>query len=461
MAEGVRFTLGELAQITQGTGDGASSPILFHGVSTDTRQLSPGALFIAIPGERYDGHDYLATARAAGAVGALVSRPVADPLPQVVVPHTRRALGQLATAWRQRFTGPVVAITGSNGKTTVKEMVRAILSQQGPTLATLGNLNNDIGLPLTLLRLDPAQHRYAVVELGANHPGEIAELVAMARPTVALVNNAGPAHLEGFGSVAGVAQAKGEIYGGLLPGGTAIINGDDDYAEVWRRLAVGHPTLDFSLERPAAVQGTLVETLANASRLAITTPSGAVTLRVPLPGRHNARNALAATAAALAVGIDLAVIATAIENVGSVAGRLRPGLGLAGSAVIDDTYNANPASFQAAMEVLAGLPGTRLLVLGDMAELGPHALALHEGVGRQARALGIDGVWGCGPLSKAAVTAFGHGGHHYDSLETLMAELLGQLAVGVTVLVKGSRSAGMERVVRALTPSGETLARSS
>ena len=444
------MSLSEAAHCLAGRWIGAD--VKFHGVVNDTRKLPVGALYVALHGEHFDGHDFVAAARMAGAAAALVGRVVNDPLPQIVVENPRLALGRLAAIWRERFRGPLIAITGSNGKTTVKEMVRAILAQSGPTLATIGNLNNDIGAPLTLLRLEPAFHRAVVVEMGANHPGEIAFLAALARPTVAVVNNAGPAHLEGFGSVAGVAQAKGEIYDALSADGVAIINADDPHASLWRKLTKKRNVLDFGLIQPAAISARILEVLgaAGGTRIRLRTPVGETELTVFLPGQHNVMNTLAAAAAALGAGASLAAVATGLAAVDGVAGRLRPCPGRNGTQIIDDTYNANPASLRAALEVLATFPGKRCLVLGDMAELGPGAAALHAEVGETARKLGIEILLGCGSLSREAVAVFGAGAKHYLDLESLVTALEGQLCPGLTVLVKGSRSAGMERVVRLL-----------
>ncbi len=450
-AAGIQMTLSEAADCLGGRFVG--SDVLFRGVSSDTRTLPVGALYVALSGDRFDGHDFITAARHAGAVAALVEHPVEDPIPQVLVDNARLALGTLAAVWRNRFAGPLVAVTGSNGKTTVKEMIRAILAHNGPTLATVGNLNNDIGVPLTLLRLEPSLHRTAVVEMGANHPGEIAYLAALACPTVALVNNAAPAHLEGFGSLRGVAEAKGEIYGALPTGGVAVINADDPHAPLWHSLAKGHSVVTFGINHPAAVSATIQEVLGatQGTRFVLQTPLGACDLTLALPGRHNVLNALAATATAISAGASLEAIRAGLTNVDGVAGRLRPCLGRNGAQLIDDTYNANPASLRAALEVLAAVPGERCLVLGDMGELGPDAATLHAEAGEIARALGIERLLGCGRLSQEAVDAFGSGANHYPAIEPLVAALEKELCPGWTVLVKGSRSAGMDRVVRLLS----------
>ena len=441
--------LQELAPLLDGERTGADA--VFAEVGIDSRRLPTGALFVALTGPTFDGHDFIAAARERGAVAALVSRFVADPLPQVRVTNTRLALGRLGAAWRSRFTGPLIALTGSNGKTTVKEMIAAILRQRGPTLATEGNLNNDLGAPLTLLRLR-AEHAYAVIELGANHPGEIACLTNIARPDVAIINNAGSCHLEGFGDVAGVAQAKGEIFQGLGAEGVAIINRDDPYADYWASLNPGRRIIDFGLDQPAAVRAERLN--AEDHRFRFITPMGEIDVQSPLPGRHNLRNALAATAATWAVGASLDEIRQGLEGLSGVNGRLQRLPGRQGGAVIHDAYNANPASLAAALDTVGAGPGECWLVLGDMYELGPAAAALHAESGRAARASGFTRLYALGEHSRAAVAAFGAGATHFTEVEALITALSGALQQGgepPTVLVKGSRGMRMERVVAALT----------
>lgn len=419
-------------------------------IGIDSRRLSAGALFVALSGPNFDGHDFVAAAREQGAIAVLVNHLVADPLPQIRVADTRLALGRLGAAWRSRFTGPLIALTGSNGKTTLKEMIAAILRQRGPTLATEGNLNNDLGVPLTLLRLR-AEHAYAVIELGANHPGEIAYLTDLARPDVAIINNAGPCHLEGFGDVAGVARAKGELFHGLQPGSTAIINRDDPHAEYWASLNPGRRIVDFGLDQPAAVSGRILDAVNNRFRLI--TPAGEIEVHLPLPGRHNVRNALAAAAAALAVGATLIEIGEGLESLHGVSGRLQRLPGRHGGVVIHDAYNANPASLAAAVQTVGADPGDKWLVLGDMRELGPTATELHAESGRFARAAGFTRLYALGEHSRAAASAFGGGGSHFTELDTLIADLRDDLQgnhAAPAVLIKGSRGMRMERVVAAL-----------
>jgi UDP-N-acetylmuramoyl-tripeptide--D-alanyl-D-alanine ligase len=449
----IALTLVETARLLGGELLGPDAGIT--SVSTDSRQLRPGALFVALQGARFDGHEFVAQARQQGAAGALVSRPLAVALPQLRVADTRLALGRLGAAWRQRFQGPVIALTGSNGKTTVKEMVAAILRGRGRVLATAGNLNNDIGVPLTLLKLGDEDS--AVLEMGANHPGEIAYLTGLVQPDVALITNAGPAHLEGFGDLDGVARAKGEIYRGLGPDGVAIINRDDRYADYWSGLIGPRRVLDFALEHPAQVRGQVLDESPN--RLRLTVCGHPVDIELPLPGRHNLCNALAAAAAGLAMGAGLDDIRRGLESMRAVAGRLQRLPGVHGCTVIHDAYNANPASLAAALHTLSAEGGVNWLVLGDMAELGPQAEKLHEQAGRQARAAGFQRCYALGEQSRRALPAFGRDGVHCPSPEVLIHTLQEDLATSTTkpiLLVKGSRSMRLERIVQALT--GEPFA---
>ncbi len=452
------MSLSVAAQLTHGRHIGAEA--WFNSVSTDSRSLQGGELFVALKGPNFDGHSYLSQARERGAVAALVSRELDAGLPLVLVPDTLKALGELAADWRYRHPLPLVAVTGSNGKTTVKEMLAAILGQRGPVLATRGNLNNDIGVPLTLLRLDE-RHAYAVIEMGANHPGEIAYLTGLAQPDVAMITNAGPAHLEGFGSVAGVARAKAEIYAGLGENGVAVINADDDYAGLWRQAAAGRAMLSFGLGAAADLRsdaGAIREQWdADGYRcqFPLITPQGDAEVEIRLLGRHNVLNALAAAAAALAAGADLDQVRHGLALVQPVKGRLQPRAGIDGARLIDDSYNANPASVEAAIRLLSSFPGRRVLVLGDLAELGPQGLELHAELGHAARRAGLDGLLTVGEASRAASEAFGDGASHYPSRERLIQALREQLGPQLTVLVKGSRAAAMEQVVAALMESGE------
>ncbi|MDD4912734.1 MAG: UDP-N-acetylmuramoyl-tripeptide--D-alanyl-D-alanine ligase [Sideroxydans sp.] len=432
--------------------------VLFTAVSTDTRSIQAGDLFIALKGENFDGAKFVANALKAGAVAAVVSaegyaqiRSTLDPSSAIlVVVDTRIALGELAAYWRSQFKVSLIGITGSNGKTTVKEMVAAILrtavgNHEG-VLATAGNFNNDIGMPLTLLKLRDT-HRYAVIEMGMNHPKEIDYLTRIARPDVALVNNATGAHLQGLGSVEGVARAKGEIFAGLSDAGVAVINADDAYAALWRGIASQHQIIDFGLSHDALVHG---EWTANGfgGVLNAQTPAGQLQVELQIPGEHNARNALAAASATLALHVPLSTIVKGLQGFGGVAGRLQRKPALHGATVIDDTYNANPASMYAALEVLAQASGKRIFVLGDMGELGDDALQFHHEVGVAARELGIERMFALGAMSAVAVQEFGVGAQHFSDIETLQVELEKEMDAQTIVLVKGSRFMKMERVVR-------------
>lgn len=438
----------------------------FTAVSTDSRAVRRGDLFVALKGERFDGHGFVAQAAAAGASAALVEqgrdaesgiRNPALELPLIAVADTLLALGKLAQHWRRQFDIPLVALTGSNGKTTVKEMLAAILrvaveagsripNPESLVLATRGNLNNHIGVPLTLLELR-REHRYAVIEMGMNHAGEISYITRLAEPDVALITNAGLAHIEFLGSSEAIARAKGEIFEGLNAEGVAVINADERHAPLWRELAAGRKQLEFGIEAGAAVSASY-RMRGLDSEIILKTPFGEASTVVPAAGLHNVRNALAASAAATALQVPVAAIAAGLARFPGVKGRLQRKTCLHGATLIDDTYNANPDSVRAAIAVLAQLPGTKLLVLGDMGELGPQAAALHAEVGAYARISGIDRLLTLGELSAQAAQAFGAGGRHYPRIEELLAEIENALAPGVTVLVKGSRFMQMERVVK-------------
>ena len=437
------------------------------GVSTDTRTLVPGQLFVALRGQRFDGHDFVAAALDQGAAAALVdaawARPQAEARPLLVVDDTRLALGRLAGYWRDKFTLPLVGVTGSNGKTTVKEMTAAILRAQAAldgadaataVLATEGNLNNDIGLPIMLLRLNSG-HRAAVIEMGMNHPGEIRYLTRIAKPTVALVNNAQRAHLAGLGSVADVARAKGEIYEGLQPGGTAVINADDPFSQMWRDANRGRAVLSFGLDQPADVAGRFTSR-GYGSVLSLATPRGAAQIELKVPGVHNVRNALAATAAAIAAGASLAAVVTGLSGYAGVKGRLQVRPAAKGATLIDDTYNANPDSVRAAIDVLASTPGRKILVLGDMGEIGERSGQFHDEVGGYAKSQGVDLLFALGEYSEAAARNFGGGGQHFAQVEDLIRALRPELDADTTVLVKGSRFMRMERVADAIAADGTT-----
>lgn len=420
-------------------------------VDSDSRKLAPGCLFVALKGERFDGHEFLQAAQDSGAAAALVSRWVEDsPLPQVKVADTLDGLQRLATWWRQRFTVPVIGLTGSNGKTTCKQMLAAIFATRGPVLATQGNLNNHIGVPLTLLRLRES-HRAAVIEMGANHLREIALLTSFVQPDVGLVTQAGDAHLEGFGSRDGVAHGKGELFQGLRAGACAVINADDVYAPLWRQFAAHTRISSFGMSAAAEVRASDIRTLDDGSqRFRLHCAQGEVDVFLPLPGRHNVMNALGAAACALAAGLSAQDIATGLAQLQPPPGRVSRHRTPQGALLIDDSYNANPSSLRAGMELLALQPRRKLLALGNMAELGADAEQLHREAGALARALGIDQLYALGDLAGLAADAFGSGGLRFDTAEALAAALAADLNSNDTVLVKGSRSARMERVVAAL-----------
>ncbi len=450
-----------LSFIVSATGGRLAGPdMTFGAVSIDSRTLNRGDLFVAIRGERFDGHDFAAAAVERGAVAAVVARELELPVPQVIVDDTLRALADAAGAWRGQFTIPVAGVAGSNGKTTSKELLAAILARRGETLATRGNLNNHIGVPLTLLGLE-ARHRAAVIEIGANHPGEVAALAGLARPTVGLVTNAGAEHLEGFGSLEGVARAEGELFASLGPAATAVINADDEFASLWREQAAAGSVLTFSVEGAADfVAADLqlgIDGQGWASRFVLNTPAGSAPVRLSLPGRHNVRNAAGAAAAAWACGATLEQIVAGLATVQPVRGRLQLKAARHGAWLIDDSYNANPTSALAGLEVLAGLQGERWLVLGEMAELGAHTASGHAEVGRAARSLGVARLFATGAGTQHAVEAFGRGAEWHAGLDSLLAAVDASLRPGVAVLVKGSRVNRLERAVDALSEPGRAV----
>lgn len=433
------------------------SDAVFTSVGADSRKIVPGQLFVALKGEHFDGHDFAEPAIKQGAAAVLVSNQTSA-TPAIVVKDTYLALGELAAYWRSKFAMPIAAITGSNGKTTVKEMLASILraAAKAPeaVLATQGNLNNHIGLPLTMLNLN-AQHRYAVLEMGMNHTGEISYLTKLAKPTVALVNNAGSAHIGELGSFEAIAKAKGEIFEGLASDGIAVINADDVFAPLWKTLIGQRKTISFGLKNTADVTASY-ELQADASALKIKTPQGQFSTVLPTPGLHNVMNALAATSAALAMDVELSAIAEGLQNYAGVKGRLQHLKGINGALVIDDTYNANPLSMKAAIDVLMAKPGEKLLVLGDMGELGDDAAALHAEIGSYAKAAGVDALFTLGTLSQNMAEAFGAGAKHYSTAEALATELAAKLKPTSVVLVKGSRFMAMERIVKEIITDGKT-----
>jgi len=421
----------------------------FEGVSTDTRTVRGGELFFALQGPNFDGHDYVDAAGQGGAAGAVVAALVKADIAQIQVDNAKQALGRFGAAWRAEHDATVIGVTGSNGKTTVKELIKACLSTRAPTLATQGNLNNDIGMPLMLTRIRE-QHRYAVLEMGANHAGEIAYLTSLARPDVVVITNAAAAHLEGFGSIDGVAKAKGEILEGGDRPQTAVLNADDKYLDYWSSLVADTGCISFGFSAEADIRAESIEAGVESSQFLLCLPGGQVDIRLPLAGVHNVRNACAAAAVAHALDVPVADIKAALEGVSPVGGRLQPLRGANGATLFDDTYNANPLSVMAAAEFLARLSGESWLVLGDMKELGDDAAGMHREVGEAARKCGIDRLFGLGDLSRNAVEGFGEHGSWFGSIDALVDELSARLTDSVNVLVKGSRSMHMERVVDAL-----------
>jgi UDP-N-acetylmuramoyl-tripeptide--D-alanyl-D-alanine ligase len=445
-------TLSSAAESMQGTlhGDDRS----FAGVSTDTRTLEEGQLFVALSGPNFDGREFVPQARGKNAAGAVVDSPVDQDIAQITVDDTRLALGRLGAAWRDGKFATVVGITGSNGKTTLKEMTAACLSQAAPTLATEGNLNNDIGMPLVMLRIEDS-HRFAVLEMGANNAGEIAYLTSLAKPDVVAITNAAAAHLEGFGSVEGVAHAKAEILQGKVRPQVAVLNADDEYYPYWLSLVDDVDVLSFGLDDKADIRAEHLESGKDGTHFTLCLLDTTIDLTLPLAGVHNVRNACAAAAIATALDVPADKIKTALESVNPVAGRLHPMPGKDGATLYDDSYNANPVSVIAAAEFLSSLPGESRLVLGDMFELGDEAAQLHREVGESIRAAGVNRLFTLGELSVNAADAFGDDASSYDSMDALIGDVSSGLSENVNVLVKGSRSMRMERVVDALRAPDE------
>ncbi len=458
----MNMMLSEIAACVQGQLVGED--VAISSVSIDTRAIKPGQLYVAIKGHNFDGNEFVAEAEQAGAVAAIVHQGVAVTVPHIVVDDTRLALAELAGAWRKKTSVAVVGITGSNGKTTVKEMVAAILRVKANTLFTQGNLNNDIGVPLTLLRLNE-QHRYAVIEMGANHPGEIEYTSQYAQADVAIITNVGAAHIEGFGSVDGVAKAKGEIIQTLKPDGVAVLNRDDAYFDYWKSVAGTRKVMSFGMyERAEAhtsrlcpvgdvtVHSVKTEIInhAFATTFDLVTAKGELTIKLKLAGRHNVVNALAAAAACLALGADLQQIKQGLESVNPVTGRLQPLVGRLGNIIIDDTYNANSASLKAALDVLANCEGKSWLVLGAFGELGPESAKIHEQMGELIKSSGVVRLLAVGADTRNTVNIFGEGATFFDSQNDLIEVLKQELKGDEAILIKGSRAQRMENVAAAL-----------
>ncbi len=445
----ISMALATAADVIEARMFGADAP--FIGVSTDTRNLAAGQLFFALRGPNFDGHDHLGDAEEAGAAGAVVERHVSSALPQLVVSDTRRALGVLASHWRMRHALPVLAVTGSAGKTTVKEMLAAIMRTGGPVLATRGNLNNDIGLPLTLFQLDTS-HYAAVLEMGANHIGDVALLAAIARPQIGVITLCAPCHLEGFGSIQGIARTKGELFAGLDPNGTAILNNEDEQAPLWRKLAGARSIVSFGEGGDFSARD--VRATTQGSRFILCAPTGEMEIVIHQRGAHNVRNALAAAAAAYAAGVSLGDIARGLAAADAVTGRLQYRAGVAGCRLIDDTYNANPASLAAALDVLGAEREPRWLVFGDMRELGPDAVQYHRAVGAQADAAGVSRMFTIGALAEHAAECFAgtvmHSSEHDGLVAALHTALSADSNSPPTILLKGSRAMALDQVASAL-----------
>ena len=451
----IAMTLHDAAHAMEGQLVGRDRP--FVGISSDSRTFNVDELFVALRGERFDGHDAIDDAVTKGAAAAVVS---AQPCqshatPTIEVADTRRALGLLARSWRRRFAFPVIGITGSNGKTTTKEMTAAILRERGAVLATRGNLNNDLGVPMTIFGMASAQCA-AVLEMGANRPHDIAELVAIAEPTVAVVTMAAAAHLEGFGTLRGVAEAKGKIYSRLGARGVAVINADDEFAAYWRTTAADSQQVTFGIDQPADFSATNITlgAIGTGVEFELRSPDGALPIRLRLDGVHNVYNALAAAAVSAAAGAELRDIQRGLAAVTPVHGRLEPRRGIHHAVIIDDTYNANPTSLAAGLAVLRASVGERWLVLGDMGELGAAEASAHRAAGDAARAAGVSRMFTLGARAQIAGAAFGAGAVHFSAPEDLIKTLLASVNAEVTLLIKGSRVMQLDRIVAALTEIG-------
>ncbi len=426
-----------------------NNDLLITGTKIDSRAVQAGDLFVAFAGEKVDGHAYLAKAREAGAVAALVSQPQDDELPQLVVADVEKAFGQIAAYWLKQCKAQVVAITGSNGKTTVKEMVASILRQAGNVLATAGNLNNDLGVPLTVSRL-AKEDDYAVIEMGASHIGDIRRLVEIAKPDVSLINNVAPAHLEGFGSLQGVATAKGEIYAGLDSNGTAIVNADMPYEAEWHDALDNKAVVTFAINSQADVKAEDIHFDLHASHFMVKLDGEYFYINLPLPGMHNVSNALAAISVCYALNISPEAMIKGLESVQAAPHRLQLRASINGATVIDDTYNANQASFSQALAVLNGFSGEHWLVLGDFGELGDDSESIHQNLGADAKATGVTKLLTIGEQSQLAAASFGDDAVIFTSLAELEAYLRDALTAEVTCLIKGSRFMQLDKLADAL-----------
>jgi len=449
---GLSMTLNQLARIVGC--EERFDDIKVSGAVIDTRKIEAGNLFVALKGERVDGHDFLAQARQAGAAAALVSELQDDALPQLLVADVKQAFAQIANAWLQQCRAKVIAITGSNGKTSVKEMVSAIVRQVGPVTSTQGNYNNELGVPLTVCRVDP-EDKFAVIEMGTNHPGEIAELVKIAVPDVAVINNIAPAHLEGFGTEQGVAREKGAIYAGLAATGIAIVNADMPYADIWTSMIGGRKVLRFSLENDAEIKPDYVQLDGISGHFMVKLDGISHHFSLPLPGLHNINNALAAIAVCRALSIPVDAMVRGLAGMKVVPHRLQLRDGVNQARLLDDTYNANPGSYLQALKTLAGFNGEHWLVLGDFGELGTESDAIHKQMGQQARDLGVSRLFTVGRSSRMAADQFGETAQHFEDIETLQHCLHHELHGDVTCLIKGSRFMQLDKLADQLAQEGE------
>jgi len=452
-----QFTTSSVAVITAGRLLGAD--VAFASVSTDSRTIEKDALFVALSGPNFDGHEYVQAATERGAVAALVSRELNAALPQVLVTDVLQGLSEFSKAWRAQFSFPVIGVTGSNGKTTTKELIGSIMRQLGNVLVTRGNLNNHIGVPLTLLQLN-ASHHAAVIELGANHCGEIAALATLSAPNIGIVTNAGAAHLEGFGGMDGVATGKGELYLALPEYGVAIINADDQYAEQWRTHCNAKNLLSFGIDAAADFNAKNIAIHRDHSQFELHTPHGSIPVHLQLAGKHNVRNAVGAAAAAYAAGASLEEIQSGLNSARAVGGRLQLKAAIHGASMIDDSYNANPSSMRAGIDAMQSLPGKHWLVMGEMLELGADTARLHADCGAYAKRAGVEKLFAIGALTQHAVNTFGDGAQWFASLEALITALSNSVDSSSVVLIKGSRGSRLERVATALSINSEVVANS-
>jgi len=452
----ISFSLQQLANILSLDGFSVrdeQSELLFKGVAIDSRNDCSGQLFVAIKGERFDGHNYVTSAFEKGAVVALVESPQDCDIPQIIVPDCKQAIALLANIWRHNCPATVIALTGSNGKTTVKEMLYQILQKEASTHATRGNFNNDIGVPLTLFNLS-LKNKFSIVEFGANHPGEIARLAAITEPDIVYVNNAGTAHLSGFGSLQGVVDAKGELYAYCQSKHSAVFNGDEQASKHWQTICLAENTMTCGLDATANVQGQW-EPTDKGILLNVQYKGQTSQVAIPVLGEHNARNALAAISIAVTAGIEFKAAVVNLTGFEPVKGRLKMMQGKNNSRLIDDSYNANPSSVEVGVEVLCSLKGEPWLALGDMGELGSDAESLHKKVAEIAKKQGVKKLFGIGPMSCIASGVFGDSGYCFDDVEESASLIQRLIHQDVNLLIKGSRSAGMDQLVKALMASGK------